>query len=140
MSRFTTIVMSALMAAALAACNDDGGSGGGGGGDGNGVRGTWNGTGNYVHNNVPISQFTLNLGQSGDEVSGTYAIKRDARDLMTGRVSGSVSGDQISLTMNPHGSAEGTYSGDSMSLEWVESGFGGADWTGPRNAFVSLTR
>lgn len=134
MRKFTTILLSILTAALLAACAEDSGS------SGDGVRGTWNGTGNYVHNNVPITRFTLNLGQDGDSVSGTYAIKRDVRELMTGTVSGSVSGNQVSLTMNPHGYAEGTFSGDRMNLEWIESGFGGAAWTGPRNGFVILTR
>ncbi len=59
---------------------------------------------------------------------------------MTGRVTGSVSGDRVDLTMTPHGRADGKIKDDRMELEWFESGFGGADWTGPRNGFVTLNR
>jgi len=131
------ILLGILLAGSLAACDSDDGDSSG---PAAGVAGTWNGTGNYVFNSVPITQFTLNLAQTGNAVSGTYAIKRDARDLMTGTVSGSVGGGQISLTMTPHGSADGSVGGDTMTLDWVESGFGGAAFTGPRNASVTLTR
>ncbi|MDD2240421.1 MAG: hypothetical protein PHO14_04555 [Kiritimatiellae bacterium] len=138
MRTFGLILLGTLMAISLAACDSD--SSGGGSGGGSGVAGTWNGTGNYVHNNVPVTQFTLQLDQNGDAVTGTYAIKRDARGLMPGTVSGTVSGDGITMTMTPHGTATGTVSGNRMTLNWVETGFGGSDFAGPRNASVTLTR
>ena len=120
--------------------DNSGGDNSGGGGDNAGVAGTWNGTGNYEHNNVPIRQFNLNLSQNGNAVSGSYTITRDARPTMTGSISGSVSGNRISMTMNPHGMAEGSVSGNSMSLDWIESGFGGADFTGSRAGKVQISR
>lgn len=138
MRTFGLILLGTLMAISLAAC--DSGSSGGDSDGSVGVAGTWNGTGNYVHNNVPVTQFTLQLNQDGDAVTGAYAIKRDARDLMPGTVSGSVSGDRITMTMTPHGTATGTVSGNRMSLNWVETGFGGNDFAGPHNASVTLTR
>jgi len=105
-----------------------------------GVSGTWNGTGNYYHNNVPVTQFTLNLSQTGNAISGNYAIKRDARSLMSGSINGIVSGNDISLTMNPHGHASGTVSGNTMSLIWTEPGFGGGSWTGNKQATVQISR
>jgi hypothetical protein len=44
------------------------------------------------------------------------------------------------MTMTPHGSATGTISGNSMTLNWIETGFGGNDNPGPHNASVHLTR
>lgn len=52
------MLLGSLLAGSLAACDRD---------DGDssrlsaGVAGTWNGTGNYVFNSAPITQFTLNL-------------------------------------------------------------------------------
>ena len=43
------------------------------------VTGTWDGTGSYRHNGVPIRKFKLSLTQDGNHVSGSYSIKRDAR-------------------------------------------------------------
>ncbi len=106
----------------------------------NGVSGSWSGTGNYEHNNVPITAFNLNLSQDGNNVSGSYSIKRDARDTMSGSVSGSVSGGNIDMTMGSHGFADGSFSGDTMNLNWFESGFGGPGWTGSRDGNVSLSR
>ena len=140
MRKTAVIFFSLVMAVSLAGCESDSSSSGGGGGGGSGVSGTWNGTGNYEYNSVPVTQFTLNLSQNGNAVSGSYAIKRDARDLMQGSVSGSFSGNSINMTMSPHGHASGGVSGNSMSLTWHESGFGGGDFTGSRNASVNLTR
>lgn len=138
MNRKLSAMLFAIAVIGTIGCSDSGnGNSNGGIAD---VRGTWNGTGNYVHNNVPVTQFTLNLDQTGNAISGNYAIKRDARGLMTGSITGSVSGSDISLTMNPHGMADGTVSGDSMSLTWTEPGFGGGDWTGNKTASVHITR
>ena len=134
MRKLGLVLLGSLMAISLVACDS-------GSDDGRiDVAGTWNGTGNYVYNNVPITQFTLQLDQNDNVVSGTYAIKRAVRDLMPGTVSGSVSGDSITMTMTPHGSATGTISGNSMTLNWIETGFGGNNNPGPHNASVHLTR
>ena len=133
-------VLGLLMAVAIVGCDDDDDDGGGGGGSSGSVSGAWHGTGNYKHNNVPITDFTMNLTQSGNSVSGSYSIKRDARPTMSGSVSGSVNGNKVDLTMGPHGHAEGAVSGNSMGLYWYESGFGGSEFTGPRDGTVNLTR
>jgi hypothetical protein len=136
-----TIIAYALWALSLIFVVSGCDSGGGGGSkEPAGVAGEWNGTGNYVHNNVPITKFNLSLTQNSNAVKGTYSILRNARPEMNGSVNGQVDGDKISLTMNPHGFADGTVSGDSMNLDWTESGFGGAAWTNARNASVRLSR
>ncbi|MBN1269957.1 MAG: hypothetical protein JXB04_10230 [Kiritimatiellae bacterium] len=140
MKKAWLVLLSLAVAMVMVGCDDDDDDDDGGGGVPGSVAGAWSGTGNYVHNNVPITSFNLNLAQDGDNVSGSYSIKRDARDTMNGSVSGTASGGNIDLTMNPHGQADGTCSGNSMTLDWYESGFGGADWTGPRNGTVNLSR
>jgi hypothetical protein len=51
-----------------------------------------------------------------------------------------VNGSSITLTMPAHGYANGTFGGNSMTLNWTETGFGGTDFDGPQNATVALTR
>jgi hypothetical protein len=140
MKKTLAIVLSLLMSMAIVGCDDDDDDDSGSGASGGSVAGSWSGSGNYVHNSVPITAFNLNLNQDGNSISGSYSIKRDARDTMSGSVSGSVNGGSIDLTMSPHGHADGTVSGNSMTLDWFESGFGGSDFDGPRNGTVTLSR
>ncbi len=139
MKRMMSLLLGLVVACSLSAC-DSGGDDNGGGGGGGSAAGTWTGTGNYVHNNVPINEFTLNITQNGNAVSGTYRITREARPTMSGALSGTVNGGSINLVMGPHGVADGSFGGDSMTLHWTETGFGGADFTGPRDGNVSLSR
>lgn len=138
MKRKLAALFFAVAVIGMIGCSDSGSSSGNSGiAD---VRGTWNGTGNYVHNNVPVTKFNVNLGQTGNAVSGNYVIDREPSSHMSGSISGSVSGSDISLTMHPHGYASGTVSGNSMSLTWTEPGFGGASWPGNKTANVLITR
>jgi len=99
------------------------------------AAGKWQGGGAYDQGTL-ISNFQLDLSQDGKSVSGSYVVTRTARDTMTGSVSGSVSGKKISITMTPHGYADGSIDGNSMALYWYESGFGGTGGGGN----VNLTR
>lgn len=138
MKRWMTAILGLGLAFAMTGCDDDDDNGGGGGGGS--AAGTWVGSGAYVHNSVPIRNFTLNINQNGNAISGTYSITRDARPTMSGSLSGSVNGGSIDLVMGGHGFANGTFGGNSMTLSWTESGFGGAAFTGPRNGTVALSR
>lgn len=129
MKRMLVVLACALMVCAIG-CEDEGDGGG------SGVSGTWTGSGAYVQG-TPISNFTLVLTQSGNAVSGSYDIARSGRH-MAGSVSGTVSANALNLTLTPHGRADGTVSGNTMSLHWWESGFGG-DPEG-KDAHVTLTR
>ena len=100
------------------------GCGSGDGGDGDGVAGTWSGSGRY-DNGVSIDSFILELTQNGNAIGGTYSITRPVRGTMPGTVTGSISGNELDLTMTPHGWAEGTVDGNVMNLYWYESGLGG---------------
>jgi len=65
-----------------------------------------------------------NLVLRGASVSGAYV----ARDGSDGYLSGSISGNNITITDiqdTPDGSAEGTLSGTSMSGTWSAGGYGG---------------
>lgn len=134
--RTTGLWLGLLVACSMTACDSGGDSNGGGGS----AAGTWTGTGNYVFNSVPIREFTLNLTQTGNTLSGTYSITRDARGNMSGSLTGTVNGGNIDLSMPAHGFAAGTFGGGSMTLDWTETGFGGGAFTGPRNATVGLSR
>jgi hypothetical protein len=138
MKRMMSLLLGLVVAFSLGACDSDDDDGGGG--SGGSAAGTWTGTGNYVFNSVPITAFTMNLTQSGNAISGTYSITRDARPTMTGSLSGTVNGSSITLTMPAHGYANGTFGGNSMTLNWTETGFGGTDFAGPQNATVALSR
>ena len=139
MKRLMSLALGLLVACSLGAC-DSGDDDDGGGGGGGSAAGTWNGTGNYVFMGVPIRQFNLNITQTGNAISGTYSITRDGRGTMAGALSGSVTGGSISLLMPGHGSATGTFGGNSMTLDWTENGFNGEDFDGPQNAAVALSR
>lgn len=136
MRRKLTVLFFAIAVIGVSGCND---SEGGNSGIAD-VRGTWNGTGNYVYHNVPINKFNLNLSQNGNAIAGNYVIDREPASHMTGSISGSVSGNDITLTMNPHGHASGTVSGNTMTLTWTEVGFGGRDWPGNKTASVQISR
>lgn len=116
----------------LIACNLGGSSGSGTPAD---AAGSWRGGGNYDQG-TKISSFQLNLSQDGNAVAGNYSVSRTSRDTMTGTVNGSVSGSNISITMTPHGYADGKIDGNTMNLYWYESGFGGTGGGGN----VQLTR
>ncbi len=137
MKRLMSLLLGLVVALSLGACDDDDDGGGGGGGS---ATGTWTGTGTYVYLSVPIRNFTLNITQTGNAISGTYSITRDGRGTMSGALSGTVSGGSISLLMPGHGSADGTFGGNTMTLNWTENGFNGEDFDGPQNAAVSLSR
>ncbi len=140
MKKMLGLVLGLLVACSMTACDSGGDDDGDGGGGGGSAAGTWTGTGNYVFLGVPIREFTLNIAQTGNAVSGTYSITRDGRGTMAGALSGTVSGGSITLLMPGHGSANGTFGGDSMTLDWTENGFNGEDFDGPQNAAVGLSR
>ena len=113
--------MLAMMVAMMALWT---GCGGDDGGDASGVAGTWSGSGRYDIG-VTIDSFILDLTQNGNAIGGTYSITRPVRGTMPGTVTGSISGNELTLTMTPHGWAEGTVDGNVMNLYWYESGLGG---------------
>jgi len=88
------------------------------------VAGVWTGSGAYEQGTA-ISNFRLTLTQDGKSVLGSYSVTRTGRSTMTGSVSGSVSGSKLNLTLSPHGMADGRVDGNTMTLFWFESGFGG---------------
>lgn len=79
------------------------------------AAGSWRGSGAYDQG-TKINDFQLNLSQDGNAVSGTYSVSRTARPTMTGSVNGTVSGGKIDINMTPHGYADGSINGNSMSL------------------------
>ena len=102
-----------LILAMVTGCSSGGSSSGGGGTDSTAnVSGTWKGTGNSKETGTLPT--TLILGQSGNNLSGTW-------DSLA--VTGTVSGNQLALTFTPFtlngvnitGSGSATVTGNSMS-------------------------
>lgn len=125
------ILTACLLAVFAVGCEDDDEEGGG-----SGVTGTWNGSGFYDAG-VQLNDFTMVLTQDGDAVSGSYDITRPNRH-MAGSVSGSNNGGTLDLTLTPNGTVNGTVDGDTMTIEWWESGFDGRVEGG--EAHLTLTR
>jgi hypothetical protein len=88
------------------------------------LTGTWTGSGQY-RQGTPIYSMMLYLTQTGNHLEGTYTVDRAGRSNMRGRISGYLEGAYIRMDYIPHGNASGTVSGNSMLLDWYESGFGG---------------
>ncbi|MBU1692832.1 MAG: hypothetical protein KJ726_09460 [Verrucomicrobia bacterium] len=125
------ILLACVLAVFVMGCESDEASGGG-----SGVTGTWKGSGFY-DGGVALNDFTMVLNQDGTTVSGSYDITRPNRH-MVGSVSGSNNGGTLDLTLNPNGTVDGTVSGNTMTIVWWESGFGG-DIEG-QEAHLTLTR
>jgi len=124
------VLLACLLAVFVIGCEDEEAGGA------SGINGTWTGSGFY-DGGVALNNFTMVLTQDGNAVSGSYDITRPNRH-MVGSVSGSNNGGTLDLTLNPNGTVDGTVSGNTMTIEWWESGFGGDEEGG--YAHLTLTK
>jgi hypothetical protein len=86
-------------------------------GQGQTVAGNWTGTADGIAGTRPAHQtLTMVLVQNGHDVSGTCTTKFEVAGREgTVRVSGTVTGNKLSLTLGKQGRLEATVNGDSMT-------------------------
>jgi hypothetical protein len=112
----------------LTACEIESQDDGSNDGDAADATGVWSGSGEYK-TGTPIYSMVLELTQTGNRLEGTYSVDRAGRYTMRGSISGSVDGTAIQMECTPHGKAYGTVAGNSMTLQWYESGYDGrGEW------------
>ena len=107
--------------ALIVGCDGDGDGGGSSssGSSGN-ISGTWVGSGSTGNADHQMTiNMTLNIQNTGAVITGNYNITRPNR-TMTGTISGTLSGSNFNMTMGPHGWADGTVSGNTMTINWTE--------------------
>jgi hypothetical protein len=118
------LALAGLLTACEIAPQDDGGQDVGA----DDATGVWSGDGRY-RTGTPIYSMVLELTQTGTRIEGTYTVDRAGRYTMRGQISGLLDGSAIQMEFTPHGKAYGTVDGNSMSLQWYESGYDGrGEW------------
>jgi hypothetical protein len=101
-------------------CDGDGNGGSDGGGSTSNISGTWVGSGTTGNDKHQMSiNMTLNIQNEGALIAGSYDISRPNRD-MSGSLTGTLSGSSFTMTMGLHGWADGTVSGNTMTINWTE--------------------
>lgn len=121
----TNINMRWWLAMGVGACLVLAGCGGGDGNDGDGeadvdVTGTWTGT---IHKENDTGTGTIVLAQNGTDVTGTETDTWSQRAGVTGRVTGTVDGHSVSLTVVDESVSQisAQVSGDTMTCTWTNN-------------------
>jgi len=81
------------------------------------AAGTWTGAADGIAGIRQAHQtFTMVLVQNGHDVSGTYTTKFEIKGRESAvRVTGTLTGDKLWLTVGPHGRLQATVNGDTLT-------------------------